>query len=156
MAYVNYWVRNEATAEDICQEACLKILGYMHDHPDCDEEHVTRLMYKVARNGIYDYFKKASTKYEVPTDILDMEALFMEEMASGDDDWMVSLLYRNIRQLNAVEKTVIYGRLGGKSNEVLAKELGRTEHAVACIYTRTVRKLKTLVIKAKKELLHRE
>ena len=57
----------------------------------------------------------------------------------------MEVLQQKIQLLKPVEQKIILGRLEGKSNEELATQLGRSVHAVDCVYSRTVRKLKKLI-----------
>lgn len=142
MPYVMFWVRDTHIAEDICQEACIGVLEKLKKEPLTGDDAVFKLMKDIARKRICNYFKKASTQNEIS-----MEDTAMDFVVSGpesDGDLMKDLLYEGIKSLKVKEKFIMHSRLEGMSNEELGEALGISPHAVECIYSRTLGKLKKL------------
>ena len=136
-------IHNIDIAEEICQDACLETLEYIMQRGIFEETDIRKIMFKIAERKICNYFSKASTQREILTDVRELEAGQADD--SDKYDWMMEVLQQKIQLLKPVEQKIILGRLEGKSNEELATQLGRSVHAVDCVYSRTVRKLKKLI-----------
>ena len=88
-----------------------------------------------------NYIKKASTRYEISvSEILDYRAVVSEK------DILKELLYDQLSYLSAAEQRVILGKIHDIPMEVLEKEMNRSRHALECIYSRAVKKLRKKIL----------
>ena len=143
------WVRKRISdrgiAEHICQDVCediMKIIKYNGMLPASD---IHKLMFHIARYKIINYQKKSSTKFEDLKDHAEMDCFPLPEKYDPDNDTMKIVLYEHIRLLRDIEQKVIMGKINNWTVEELAAYLGKSPHAVDCLYSRTVKKLKRMI-----------
>ena len=138
--FINQYIHNQAVAEEICQDVYLTLL---EQYPDVLEqpEDVKKLAFKIAKNKALNYINKASTRYEISvSEILDYRAVVSEK------DILKELLYDQLSYLSAAEQRVILGKIHDIPMEVLEKEMNRSRHALECIYSRAVKKLRKKIL----------
>ena len=142
--FVNTYVHNMAEAEDICYDTFVAFIEKFNNPVMADDQEVLRWLLKTAKNKTLNYFKKASTRYEV-LDSRSQELAEEKQREQSIDDFHRAMLEECLPFLNAVEYQVITKRIRNVSYEQLEKETGKSRHALECIYSRGVKKLKALV-----------
>lgn len=138
--FINQYIHNQAVAEEICQDVYLTLL---EQYPEVLEkpDEIKKLAFRIAKNKALNYINKASTRYEIASDeIRDYHA------AASEKDRLKELLYDQLSYLSAAEQRVILSKIHDIPMEILEKEMHRSRHALECIYSRAVKKLRQKII----------
>ncbi len=135
-AYVYRVVGNAADADDIVQEAFLRILRA--DVPADDEEHLRRYLYRVASNLIVDRWRRR--KHEQGTEM-------MHEPASPapryGDDADIAKIFSELKPRDRALLWLAY--VEGESHEEIASSLGVGRRGVKVMLFRARRRLRDLL-----------
>ncbi len=144
--FVNAYIHNMAEAEDICYDTFVAFIEKFNNPVMADDQGVLRWLLKTAKHKTLNYLKRASTRYEV-LDSRFQELAGEKQRDKKVDDVQRAMLYEYLTFLNDVEYQVITKRIREIPYEQLEKETGKSRHALECIYSRGVKKLKSLVSK---------
>lgn len=147
--FINKYIDNRAVAEDLCQDTYLDFLLKFGDSDIEDEEYVRRWLLKAAKNNTLNYLKRAATRYEVYDGEHDREP-FCELLP--EKDVQRELVYENLGKLSGIYYDVIVGRLNDVPFETMSESTGKSKHALECIYSRALRKLKNYVLESIKNI----
>lgn len=147
--YINKYIDNKTVAEDLCHDTYLDFLLNFENTDMPDEEYARRWLMKTAKNNTLNYLGKAATRYEIYDGEYEEEPmceLFPEE------DIQRALVYENVEKLSGIYYDVIVGRLNDVSFEAMVESTGKSKHALECIYTRALKKLKDYVLESIKNI----
>lgn len=140
--YVNKYVHNRAVAEEICHDVYLAYIEMRSKRlKKLADEDLRRWVFKVAKHMALNYIYSGKAKYEIASELTVSQPNYKEK------DVLKELLYDSIRFLNDIEQRVIVARLDGIPIEILEKTTGRSRHALECIYSRAVKKLRKVTSK---------
>ena len=135
-AYVYRVVGNPSDADDIVQEAFLRMLRA--DVPTDDEEHLRRYLYRVASNLIVDRWRHR--RHEQGEDV-------MPEQVSArpryEDDAAVAKVFGELKSRDRALLWLAY--VEGESHEEIASSLGVGRRGVKVMLFRARRRLRDLL-----------
>lgn len=158
MAYVRTFVKDTYAAEDTCQDACESLCRYIKKYGVPEESEILKLMYVAARWKVNDYLRKiyvqksALEKINAECSPFVKNDLSMNEAAGAPKDDMEAILYDKIRMLRPVEQFVVLERMKGRRDDEIAAIIGRSPHAVTCMYSRIMKKLKKIMADGKNKV----
>jgi RNA polymerase sigma-70 factor (ECF subfamily) len=135
-AYVYRVVGNAEDADDIVQEAFLRMLRA--DVPTADEEHWRRYLYRVASNLIVDRWRRR--KFEAH------EEMSQEPAAPRpryEDDAAVAKIFSELKERDRALLWLAY--VEGESHEEIASSLGVGRRGVRVMLFRARRRLRDLL-----------
>ena len=138
-------VRNWDIAEEIFHDVVADMMRLHTKDKIASKDDLYRLMNHVARCKCINYLKKKSTHFEELTDSVEMDYFPLPSTYAPEEDIMRVVLYEHIALLKDIEQKVVRGKINEVPLEVLANELGRSPHAIECIYSRAVKKLKKMI-----------
>ena len=138
-------VQNWEITEEISQDVMADMMKLHSQNKIASVDDLYRLMNHVARCKCINYLKKKSTHIEELTDSTEMDYFPLPESYAPEEDMMRIVLYEHIAHLKEIEQKVVRGKINEIPLEILAEDLGRTPHAVECIYSRAVKKLKKMI-----------
>lgn len=140
--YVNKYVQNRAVAEEICHDVYLAYIEKRSKYSDkLADDDLRRWVFKVAKHMALNYIYSGKAKYEIASEMTVKQPDYKEK------DVLKELLYDSIQFLNNIEQLVIFARLDSIPIEILEKTTGRSRHALECIYSRAVKKLRAVISK---------
>lgn len=149
--YINKYVDNRAVAEDLCHDTYVDFLEKFENPDTLDDTYARRWLLTAAKNNTLNYIKKASTRYELFHDDV-QEALICEAETASDEDMQKELIYENLSKLSGVYYDVIVSRLQDVPVENMMVATGKSKHALECIYSRAVKKLKGYILESIKNI----
>lgn len=138
-------VRNWDIAEEIFHDVVADMMKLHTKDKIASKDDLYRLMNHVARCKCINYLKKKSTHFEELTDSAEMDYFPLPSTYAPEEDIMRVVLYEHIALLKDTEQKVVRGKINEVPLEVIADELGRLQHAIECIYSRAVKKLKKMI-----------
>lgn len=146
--FINKYIDNRAVAEDLCHDTYVDFLMTFENPNALDENYVRRWLMKTAKNKTLNYMNKAATRYEV------FDGDFDEDSICGDKekDILKELVYENVRKLNGIYYDVIVARLNDVPMEQVMEDTGKSRHALECIYTRAVKRLREYISNSLKNI----
>lgn len=139
-----FLTRSHELAEDVVQETFYKVVDKAPQLRDT--KHLKNWIIKVARNHVYDLFKK-NKKYRLlrePQVVIDMEAPFLHPSIAEqvEDQIRNKMLHKLLNELSPKYRQVLLMYyFEEKSYKEIAQELGTTEQALAQTMVRARKKL---------------
>lgn len=128
----------KVVAEDLSQECFLKAWNYRHTY-NSKKSGVKTWLFKIAKNVIYDNYKKEKFKFDDLEKHIDM--VFEEEF--GEKKILIEVIYRSFDMLSELEKEVLILRF---IEELELKEIceivGKSYVNTKVLIHRSINKLK--------------
>ena len=145
-----FWLRNQADAEDIAQEAFIRLWGMAPNWAE-DGTKVSTWLYKVVQNLCYDRLRrKPSTSL---ADIGEPEDSKPAAAEMLQDQTRANALYRALAELPDRQRDAVSMRhLDGMSNPEIAEIMELSVEAVESLISRGKRKLSDILKSHKSEL----
>jgi RNA polymerase sigma-70 factor (ECF subfamily) len=135
-AYVYRVVGNGSDADDIVQEAFLRMLRA--DVPAVDEEHLRRYLYRVASNLIVDRWRRR--RHEQPGNLMPEQ---MSAPPHYEDDASVAKVFAQLKPRDRAVLWLAY--VEGESHEEIASSLGVGRRGVKVMLFRARKRLRDLL-----------
>lgn len=136
---------NKQDQEDLFQEVVYQLWKYFDSFRN--ESKITTWMYRVAMNTAIIHLKQNKRR---PDSIAIVDAIIKETDTARDDVYeeRLRLLYRQLQQLNTLDKGLIFLLLEGKSYKEIAEITGLEASNVGTRISRVKKKLKTNMTKS--------
>ncbi|GAA0371828.1 RNA polymerase sigma factor [Bacillus horti] len=153
--YVYYRVYNKQEAEDITQEAFLKVIRASKRYEDRDTKGMIALLKTTARNLVVDSWRKQNTSAKhvyVELDMLDLtEQERIEDLVEQKDE-----IRRALQLLNHEQRKIVkYRLLQGFSIAETAKLMGKSISAIKTTQHRSIQFLRGVLNQQKPQQTNR-
>lgn len=136
---------NKQDQEDLFQEVVYQLWKYFDSFRN--ESKITTWMYRVAMNTAISHLRKAKRKPDSAS-TADMVVTIIEPDVDEEYEVRLRLLYTHLKQLNHLDKTLIFLLLEDKSYKEIAEITGLKASNVGTRISRIKQKLKTNMIKS--------
>jgi RNA polymerase sigma-70 factor (ECF subfamily) len=133
------YLRNEALAEDIVQEAFLSLWSAKDTLRNQDA--AKPFLYSTVRNKCISFLRKQNASISIPENILSEE--FLEEALIKSET--IRILYNAIENLPEQTRKIISLSLDGLKNSEIGKELNISENTVHTLKKAGYKKLRALL-----------
>lgn len=140
-----YKIRNFDAADEIYGDVIADVIKLYNKNKIHSKKDLYCLMNHILRCKCINYMKKKSTQFEELTDSAEMDYFPLPQTYDPGEDSMRVILYEHIARLKDTEQKVVMGKIREIPLVDLAEQLGRSPHAVECIYSRAVKKLKKMI-----------
>lgn len=142
-SFIQSKVKDSAVADDLLQEVFIKIhkqIGQLKD-----ENKIQGWVYQVARNTVYDHFRKPGQKIELKAEQLDI----IEE--ESDNSYMAETIEDMVKMMNNMPSeycdVLCLTELGGMSHKTYAEKTGISHTAAKTRAYRARMMLKDMLMK---------
>lgn len=135
---------NKQDQEDLFQEVVFQLWKYFDSFRN--ESKITTWMYRVAMNTAISHLRKRKRR---PDSISIADTIIKETETINDNVYeeRLRLLYKHLKQLNSLDKGLIFLLLEGKSYKEIAEITGLEASNVGTRISRVKKKLKTNMTK---------
>lgn len=129
-------------AKDILNEVW-EVLIQKFDTIGYDDNYLKSWLFAVASNKVKNYKRKKYRYYEIPC--AQAELLRLSGAIRGMEPAEFMAIEEYIKSLRPIEQLVLLERVKGCSYRELSRRLDRSEQALQCLHSRTVKKLQIMM-----------
>jgi RNA polymerase sigma-70 factor (ECF subfamily) len=141
--FIYYKVFDKETAEDITSQTFFKALKNMSSVDP--ERPIISWLYKIAHNSILDHYR-AQRHNEDIDDYWDIHDEDIDVIGKLDTEVEATRVKKYLKELNTTERDIIFMRVWQEMPyQEIAEIIGKSEANCKMIYSRAMKKLKTLI-----------
>ena len=130
-------------AKDLLDDVWEVLIIHFDEVSEWEEKEVTGWLFGVAKNKVNNYFRRKYHQMEIPTAqeklaglVAELPEITLEERIE---------MWEYIENLKPMEQQLLLMRLCGISYRELSLFYDRSEQALQCLYSRTIKKLKQMM-----------
>lgn len=142
--YINSYIHDVGISEQLCQDIFFKLTAKISENPNASRKYIKHWLFRCAKNAVNNYVKLSANNYEILHGDLTCTDIANVNAAGFYKDSHKDFLYEKLDELEEIERKIITYRINEYSCSEIAQYLNKSRHAVYCIYSKAVKKLKLM------------
>jgi RNA polymerase sigma-70 factor (ECF subfamily) len=141
--FIYYKVFDKETAEDLTSQTFFKALKNVSSVDP--ERPILSWLYKIAHNSVLDHYRSSRTTEDID-DFWDLHDEDVDVVGNLDTEVDIRRVKKYLKELSSIERDIIFMRVWQElPYQAIAEIVGKSEANCKMIYSRSLKKLKSMV-----------